>query len=64
MQFLHGPEKELKLQLTMGQYIRTWRFKSHGVLEIAPAWDLADVNSSLTSDPSQLGALGQDFSAL
>lgn len=45
----------------MGQFIRTWRFKSDGVQEIALDWELADMNSCLTSVPHQLGALGQVF---
>lgn len=31
----------------MGQFIRTRRFKSDGVLEMALVWELADVTSSL-----------------
>lgn len=45
----------------MGQFIKTWIFKANGVLEVALDWELADVHSSLTSVPAQLGALGQVF---
>ena len=35
----------------VGQFTGTWRFKSGGVLEIAPGWELADMNSSLACVP-------------